>query len=260
MKLTKEIIEIMDELTKYKTPIKRLPLLKKLKPLADEFIAKDERCKAIRLYAHRIEGLLDKALGKRYASIQGYLEDLAKEINKLCAVILGKEKWKTITDVMVHSDQGSYHLKCYYPLLSIEENFFSFDEELQDDIIQLAKFLSRIRKKYKETARYKGNFEIFAYKYCSDQMQYYWAKCDTLVIHYAYPKNPDFYAPVACHFPVNLMKNNITGGILSLIKCLDDVREVYKKVYNNLKSIITNNEKALNEIRKLATPYILANL
>ena len=260
MELAEEIVEIMDELTKYKTPVKRLPLLKKLKPLADEFVAGDERCKAIRLYAHRIRGLLDKALGKRYASIQGYLEDLAKEINKLCAVILGERKWKTITDVMVHSDQGAYHLKCHYPLLCMEEKFFSFDGELQDDIIQLAKFLSRIRKKYKETARYKGDFEIFTYKYSSDQMRYYWAKCDTLVIHYAYPKNPDFYAPVACYFPVNLMENNITGGILSLIKCLDDVKEAYKKAYNNLKTIITNNEKALNEMRKLAAPHILANL
>ena len=257
MELTKEIIEIMDELTKYKTPIKRLPLLKKLKPLADEFIAKDKRCKAIRLYVYRME----KLLGERHPNIQDYLENLAREINKLCAVILGEEEWRTTTDVMVHSDRDSYRLKCYYPLLCMEEKFFSFDEELQDDIIQLAKFLGRIRKKYKETARYKGNFEIFTYKYCSDQMQYYyWAKCETLVIHYAHPKHLDFVASGTNYFPINLMENNITGGILSLIKCLDDVKETYKKAYNNLKTIITNNEKALNEIRKLATPYILASL
>ena len=90
-------------------------------------------------------------------------------------------------------------------------------------------------------------------------MRYYWVKCETLVIHYAYPKNPDFVAS-SNYFPINLMENNITGGILSLIKCLDDVKETYKKAYNNLKTIITNNEKALNEMRKLATPYILANL
>jgi len=256
MELAEKIIEIMDELTKYKTPVKRLPLLKRLKPLADEFVAKDERCKTIIIHAHRMKKLFDK----RYKSIQGYLEELAKEINKLCRIILGEKRWRTISDVMVQTEENSYYLRCYYPLQCIEEQFFSFDEGLQDDVVQLAKSLSRIRKKYKEVVRYTGDFEIFAYTGSSINPQYRWIKCESLIIHYTYPENPDFIAPGTGYFSINLMKNNVTGGILNLIKCLDAVEEIYKKAYNNLKTIITNNERALNEIRNLAAPYILSNL
>jgi len=263
--ITEEIVKIMDKLVECERPAKRLPLLKELRMLADEFVTKDPRCRAIRTYAHKIKDVLHNPSGEKDLLID-YLSGLRDEIRKLCAAIIADEGHKYrkhwIDKIRVDKGEGKdcYCISLDRFLREVEKELFEFDRELLDDVILLGEYLDEIRAEYECSYYCKGDFEILYYGHHSrGGASFEWIKCNALSVSYERPRDLFFHVPSKRNFLICVTKTNITeNGILNLIKILDDVEKAYKEAYTKIASIVAKNEEVLRKIRNLVAPYALS--
>ncbi|MCD6209525.1 MAG: hypothetical protein J7J01_01285 [Methanophagales archaeon] len=260
--IAEEIMEIMDKLVECERPAKRLPLLKEIRALAEEFVAKDARCRAIRAYAHKIKNVL------RNSSLKDYLHSLRDEIRRLCTPIMVDEKhlyrkhWMKEIEVVSKSEKGGcYCISLDNFLQRMEEDIFEFGRELLDDVILLGEYLDKIRAEYECFHYCNGDFEILYYGYHDREgASFKWIKCNALSVSYERPRDLIFH-PLSSKrdFWINVTETSITeNGILNLIKILDDVEGAYKEAYTKIKTIVAENEEVLRKIRSLVAPYLLA--
>lgn len=265
VEITEKIVKIMDELVECERPAKRLPLLKELRVLADEFVAKDPRCRAIRTYARKIKDVLHNPSSEKDL-LGNYLVGLRDEVRKLCMPIIVDEKhlyrkqWIDKIGVSVSEEKDCYRIFFDRFLQKVEEEFFEFDGELLDDVILLVECLDEIRAEYECSYYCKGDFEILYYGYHSqEEASFKWIKCNALSVSYERPRDLVFHVPSKRDFWINIAETNIAeNGILNLIKILDSVEEAYKEAYTKIASIVAKNEEVLRKIRNLAAPYALS--
>ena len=266
VEITEKIVKIMDELVECERPAKRLPLLKELRVLADEFVAKDPRCKAIRTYARKIKDVLHNPSSEKDL-LGDYLSGLRDEIRKLCVPIIVDEKHQYrkhwIFDkigVSISEKKDCYRISFDRFLQEVEGELFEFDRELLDDVILLGEYLDEIRAEYERSYYCKGDFEILYYGYHSqEKASFKWIKCNALSVSYERPRDLVFHVSSKRDFWINITETNIAeNGILNLIKILDGVEEAYKEAYTKIASIVAKNEEALRKIRNLAAPYALS--
>jgi len=264
--MVEEIVEIMNKLVRCEQVGKRLSLLKEIRALADEFIAKDPRCRAIRTYTHKIEDVLHNPSDKT-KTLKHYLYDLTDEIKRLCMSMIVDKKhlyrkhWVEEIEVRESENRDYYYVTFDKFLQKVEEGLFEFDRELLDDVVLLGEYLNETKAEYERFHYCNGDFEILYYGYHDrGKASFKWIKCNALSVSYERPRDLIFHPlPSKRDFWINVTETSITeNGILNLIKILDDVEEAYKEAYTKIKTIVAENEEVLRKIRSLVAPCLLA--